>query len=37
MSNTSSNVDPRIVPIVRSLKEHTTLNPSQNIASNKII
>lgn len=37
MSNSSSNVDPRIVPIVRSLKEHTTLNPSQNIASNKIM
>ena len=37
MSNSSINVDPRIVPIVRSLKEHTTLNPSQNIASNKIM
>ena len=37
MSNSSSSVDPRIIPIVRSLKEHTTLNPSQNIASNKIM
>ena len=37
MSNSSINVDPRIVPIVRSLKEHTTLNPFQNITSNKIM
>ena len=37
MSNTAINVDPRIIPIVRSLKEHTTMNPSQNIANNKII
>ena len=37
MSNSAINVDPRIIPIVRSLKEHTTLNPSQNIATNKII
>lgn len=37
MSNSTINVDPRIVPIVRSLKEQTTLNPSQNIESNKII
>ena len=35
--NSTLNVDPRIIPIVRSLKEHTTLNPSQNIASNKIM
>ena len=37
MSNSTLNVDPRIIPIVRSLKEHTTLNPSQNINTNKII
>ena len=37
MSNSSISVDPRIIPIVRSLKEHTTLNPSQNITSNKIM
>ena len=37
MKNSQINVDPRIIPIVRSLKEHTTLNPSDNISSNKII
>ena len=37
MRNSQPNVDPRIIPIVRSLKEHTTLNPSNNITSNKII
>ena len=37
MRNSQPNVDPRIIPIVRSLKEHTTLNPSNNISSNKII
>ena len=37
MSNSTLSVDPRIVPIVRSLKEHTTINPSSNMASNKII
>ena len=37
MKNSQANVDPRIIPIVRSLKEHTTLNPSNNISSNKII
>ena len=37
MSNSTLSVDPRIIPIVRSLKEHTTLNPSQNINTNKII
>ena len=38
MSNNSTiSVDPRIIPIVRSLKEHTTLNPSQNLTSNQII
>ena len=36
-SNSTISVDPRIIPLVRSLKEHTTLNPSQNTASNKII
>ena len=36
-SNSTISVDPRIIPLVRSLKEHTTLNPSQNVASNKII
>ena len=36
-SNSTISVDPRIIPLVRSLKEHTTLNPSQNSASNKII
>ena len=35
-SNSTISVDPRIIPLVRSLKEHTTLNPSQNTASNKI-
>ena len=37
MKNSQLNVDPRIIPIVRSLKEHTTLNPSENINSNKIV
>ena len=37
MSNSALSVDPRIIPIVRSLKEHTTLNPSQNIDANKIM
>ena len=37
MKNSSLSVDPRIIPIVRSLKEHTTLNPSDNISANKII
>ena len=37
MSNSTLSVDPRIIPIVRSLKEHSTLNPSQNIDANKII
>ena len=36
-SNSTISVDPRIIPLVRSLKEHTTLNPSQNATSNKII
>ena len=36
-SNSTISVDPRIIPLVRSLKEHTTLNPSQNAGSNKII
>jgi hypothetical protein len=36
-SNSTLSVDPRIIPLVRSLKEHTTLNPSQNATSNKII
>ena len=37
MKNSSLSVDPRIIPIVRSLKEHTTLNPSDNISANKIV
>ena len=37
MSNSTLSVDPRIIPIVRSLKEHSTLNPSQNIDANKIM
>ena len=37
MKNSSLSVDPRIIPIVRSLKEHTTLNPSDNISTNKIV
>ena len=37
MQNSSLSVDPRIIPIVRSLKEHTTLNPSDNISANKIV
>ena len=37
MSNSALSVDPRIIPIVRSLKEHSTLNPSQNIDANKIM
>ena len=37
MKNSQLNVDPRIIPIVRSLKEHTTLNPSDNISANKIV
>ena len=37
MNSSSINVDPRIIPIVRSLKEHSTVNPSQNIETNKII
>ena len=36
-SNSTLSVDPRIIPLARSLKEHTTLNPSQNATSNKII
>ena len=37
MSNYTLSVDPRIIPIVRSLKEHSTLNPSQNKDANKIM
>ena len=37
MSNSTLSVDPRLIPIVRSLKEHSTLNPSQNIDANKIM
>ena len=37
MKNSSLSVDPRIIPIVRSLKEHTTLNPSDNISAKKIV
>lgn len=37
MKNSSLSIDPRIIPIVRSLKEHTTLNPSDNISANKIV
>ena len=37
MSNSTLSVDQRIIPIVRSLKEHSTLNPSQNIDANKIM
>ena len=37
MKNSSLSVDPRIIPIVRSLKEHTILNPSDNISANKIV
>ena len=37
MSNSTLSVDPRIIPIVRSLKDHSTLNPSQNIDANKIM
>ena len=37
MSNSTLSVDPRIIPIVRSSKEHSTLNPSQNIDANKIM
>ena len=37
MKNSSLSVDPRIIPIMHRLKEHTTLNPSDNISANKIV
>ena len=37
MSNSTLSVDPRIIRIVSRIKEHSTLNPSQNIDANKIM